>query len=114
MAATESRSAYFSPVTICFDADALRCHVESRYCKQPSGGYTAWIPALPGVVSEGPDLESAQRNVREALTAALEALVAERSPIPWRLPVEPPGPDDVVRWIAVTARLARRNEETWR
>ena len=43
---------------------------------QKEGGYTAYIPALPGCVSEGETLEEAKRNITEALEGYL--LVANR------------------------------------
>lgn len=34
---------------------------------QPGGGYTAYIPALPGCVSEGDTIEEARRNILDAV-----------------------------------------------
>ena len=31
------------------------------------GGYTAFVPALPGCISEGDTLEKARQNIREAI-----------------------------------------------
>ena len=31
------------------------------------GGYTVYVPALPGCISEGDTLEEARRNIREAI-----------------------------------------------
>jgi len=41
---------------------------------QPSdeGGYTAYVPSLPGCISEGDTLEEAMANVREAIELYLE------------------------------------------
>lgn len=36
------------------------------------GGYTVYVPALPGCVSEGDTLEEARRNIREAIELYLE------------------------------------------
>ena len=36
------------------------------------GGYTAYIPALPGCISEGGTKEDALSNIREALELYLE------------------------------------------
>ena len=36
------------------------------------GGYTAYVPALPGCISEGDTREQAVRNIREALGLYLE------------------------------------------
>lgn len=36
------------------------------------GGYTAYVPALPGCISEGDTLEEAMANIREAIELYLE------------------------------------------
>ena len=36
------------------------------------GGYTAYVPALPGCISEGDTLEEAMTNIREAIELYLE------------------------------------------
>ena len=36
------------------------------------GGYTVYVPALPGCVSEGDTLDDARRNIREAIELYLE------------------------------------------
>ncbi len=36
------------------------------------GGFTVWVPALPGCVSEGDTREEALRNIREAIGLYLE------------------------------------------
>ncbi len=41
------------------------------------GGYTVYVPALPGCISEGDTLEEALQNIREAIELSLE-LVAEQ------------------------------------
>ncbi len=38
------------------------------------GGYTAYIPALPGCISEGDTREEALANIREALELYLEPI----------------------------------------
>ncbi len=38
------------------------------------GGYTVYVPSLPGCVSEGEDKEDALRNIREAIELYLEPL----------------------------------------
>ena len=37
------------------------------------GGYTVFVPALPGCISEGDTLEEARENIREAIALYLEA-----------------------------------------
>ncbi len=36
------------------------------------GGYTAFVPALPGCISEGDNKEDALRNIHEAIELYLE------------------------------------------
>ncbi len=36
------------------------------------GGYTVFVPALPGCISEGDTLEEARQNIREAIALYLE------------------------------------------
>jgi len=36
------------------------------------GGYTVYVPALPGCVSEGDTIEQALQNIREAIELYLE------------------------------------------
>jgi len=36
------------------------------------GGYTAYVPSLPGCISEGDSVEDAMRNIHEAIKLYLE------------------------------------------
>ena len=36
------------------------------------GGFTAWVPALPGCISEGDSRDEALANIREAIDLYLE------------------------------------------
>ena len=36
------------------------------------GGYTVYVPSLPGCISEGETLEEARKNIREAIELYLE------------------------------------------
>ena len=36
------------------------------------GGYTVYVPALPGCISEGDSVDEAMRNIREAIELYLE------------------------------------------
>jgi predicted RNase H-like HicB family nuclease len=46
------------------------------------GGYTVTVPALPGCVTEGDNLEEALVNAQEAITGYLEALKLQGQPVP--------------------------------
>lgn len=43
---------------------------------QHEGGYTVYVPDLPGCVSEGQTLEEATEMIRDAMTGYLESLKA--------------------------------------
>jgi predicted RNase H-like HicB family nuclease len=38
------------------------------------GGYTAYVPSLPGCISEGDSKEEALRNIKEAIELYLETV----------------------------------------
>ena len=46
------------------------------------GGYVAFCPALPGLVTEGDTYEQAYDRAREAIEGYLESLVKDGMPIP--------------------------------
>lgn len=39
------------------------------------GGYTVFVPALPGCISEGDTIEEALQNIREAIELYLEPIL---------------------------------------
>lgn len=41
---------------------------------QKEGGYTVYVPALPGCVSQGETVEEALANIKEAIEVYLESL----------------------------------------
>ncbi len=49
---------------------------------QPEGGYTVYVPNLPGCVSEGESREEALAMIKEAIELYLESLEADGDPIP--------------------------------
>ena len=49
---------------------------------QEEGGYTVYVPSLPGCVSQGETTEEAMTNIREAIEVYLDSLRARRIPIP--------------------------------
>jgi predicted RNase H-like HicB family nuclease len=40
--------------------------------EQEEGGYTVFVPALPGCISEGDTLEEATKNIKEAIILYLD------------------------------------------
>lgn len=49
---------------------------------QPEGGFTVTSPLLPELVTEGDTVEEALANVRDALTAVVEAYEELGRPLP--------------------------------
>lgn len=41
--------------------------------EEADGGYSVWIPSLPGCASQGETVEGAMKNIREAIELYLEA-----------------------------------------
>lgn len=46
------------------------------------GGYTVYVPSLPGCISEGDTYDEALKNIREAIDLYLETLKDIGKPIP--------------------------------
>jgi predicted RNase H-like HicB family nuclease len=46
------------------------------------GGYTVVVPALPGLVTEGKDLEHARRMAKDAVRCYIEGLKKVKEPVP--------------------------------
>ena len=46
--------------------------------KQKEGGYTAYVPALPGCISEGETKAGAMKNIKEAISIYLEEINKEK------------------------------------
>ena len=49
---------------------------------QIEGGYTVFVPTLPGCVSQGQSAKEAMANIREAIEVYLESLRARGIPLP--------------------------------
>ena len=50
--------------------------------KEPGGGYTVFVPALPGCHTQGDTQAAALTNAQEAIEVYLESLKLDRQPIP--------------------------------
>jgi len=61
------------------------------------GGFVARVPALPGCVSQGRTRRETIRNVKEAVSVYIEALVEDGFPVPREV-------DNEVVKVEVTAR----------
>ncbi|MCH8837975.1 MAG: type II toxin-antitoxin system HicB family antitoxin [Candidatus Marinimicrobia bacterium] len=49
--------------------------------EQEEGGFTVYVPSLPGCVSQGKTEAEALANIREAIEACLEARAANGMPL---------------------------------
>jgi predicted RNase H-like HicB family nuclease len=58
--------------------------VKLKIVLEPSdeGGFTVFVPALPGCISEGESREEALTNIREAIELYLEPTDTELSSVP--------------------------------
>jgi len=52
------------------------------FAKNEHGGYTVTVPALPGLVTEGKDLEHARAMAKDAIQCYIEGLKKAKEPIP--------------------------------
>ena len=58
-------------------------------CPDESGGLYAYIPTLPGVVSEGDSEEEVIKNIADAFRGAASSYNESKMPIPWKREAEP-------------------------
>lgn len=73
----------------------------ARLEPQTGGGYTAYVPDLSGVVSEGETEEEAVANIKEALAEALASYLDGGDGIPWEPSTRPADHGEIDRWISV-------------
>jgi len=50
--------------------------------KEVGGGYSVYVPALPGCASQGETQDDAMKNIKVAIDLYLEGLQADKLPIP--------------------------------
>ena len=49
---------------------------------QIAGGYTVYVPSLPGCVSQGESSQEAMANIKEAIELYLESFKGRNLPLP--------------------------------
>lgn len=49
---------------------------------QAEGGYTVYVPSLPGCVSQGETIQEAMINIKEAIELYLESFKERNLPLP--------------------------------
>ena len=57
-------------------------HYTAIFQKEPEGGYTVVVPALPGCVTYGKTIEEASDSAREAIESYLGSLAKDKETIP--------------------------------
>ena len=50
--------------------------------RDPEGGFSVHVPALPGCVTEGESVEECLRNAKEAIALFLDSLKEDGLPVP--------------------------------
>lgn len=81
------------------EQDLYRCGI--LLCPEPEGGYSVYVPELPGVVSEGETTDEAKRNIAEALRGVLRTYRQDDQPIPWQKDAKPLQETGSHSWIVV-------------
>jgi antitoxin HicB len=71
-------------------------------CPEPEGGYSAVVPSLPGVVTQGETLDETLENVKEAFRGVVAEYTESKESIPWRHEIASQKPRDTIeKWILV-------------
>ena len=50
--------------------------------KAKEGGYIAYVPILPGCMTQGETFEETKENIKDAIEAYIEVLKEDKEPIP--------------------------------
>ena len=53
-----------------------------KFEKAEEGGYNAFVPILPGCMTQGDTLKEAKENIKDAITGYIEVLKAVNEPVP--------------------------------
>lgn len=100
----------------CNPPDATKSETQSEYrimkiveiCIVPEeeGGFSAFVPSLIGVCSQGDTDVEAFENCEEALRAALDAYREAHKPVPWLNDPAPQDPKIRSMWVQVDVERA--------
>ncbi len=80
----ESIQTTLCKIALCYDTNRLfnyHKNMKLRAILEPSdeGGYTVYVPSLPGCISEGENVDEALVNIQEAIELYLEPVEDEIS-----------------------------------
>ncbi len=67
---------------VCYNTQAVNMKFRVVIEPQEEGGYTVYVPALPGCVSQGSTVDEAMENIKEAITLYLESLRERKIGLP--------------------------------
>lgn len=57
-------------------------HYNLIFRPEPEGGFTVFVPSLPGCISYGKDLEEAREMISDAIDGYIKSLRKHKEPIP--------------------------------
>ncbi len=60
----------------------MKSHFKVILQKEEDGGYSVYVPSLPGCASQGDTEKEAMVNIKEAIDLYLESLKEDNLPIP--------------------------------
>jgi predicted RNase H-like HicB family nuclease len=79
---------------------AYECRV--WFCPEADGGYSAIVPSLPGLATQGETIEEATENVKDAFRVLAAEYNESGSEIPWRKEPDRTKPHGTIeKWILV-------------
>ena len=71
-------------------------------CPEPEGGYSAVVPSLPGVVTQGETVDETIENVKEAFRGVVAEYTENKEAIPWCHDIVREKPHGAIeKWILV-------------
>jgi len=71
-------------------------------CPEAEGGYSAIVPSLPGLATQGETIEEATENVKDAFRAVAAEYIGSGSEIPWQKEPDRTKPHGIIeKWILV-------------
>lgn len=80
--------------------DVYECRV--WLCPEEDGGYSAIVPLLPGVASQGETQAEALENIKEAFQGVAAEYISCGDKLPWQNDVGQQKPNNVIeKWILV-------------